>query len=203
MPYLHGFWRFANAYARQHNERRYLQMLILLMDMADSPGDKTKVESLFEEYDHLMYYIAGKILNKHEDIEDAVMEAWISIIRNLDKISEVSCPKTMSYVVIIVERVAINIYKKNSLINNREVMVEKFEESPIFATSDKEMNFIEVHQILKNLPKKYSDPLILYYIQELTVREISKVLDISTDSVYKRIQRGRKEFERRWKNDGR
>ncbi|MCR5796500.1 MAG: sigma-70 family RNA polymerase sigma factor [Eubacterium sp.] len=176
-------------------------MLVLLMDMADSPGDKIKIGALYNEYDRLMYYIAGKILNNHEDIEDAVMEAWIRIIRNLDKISEISCPKTMSYVVIIVERVAINIYKKNSSKNKREVMIENFEESPIFATSDQEMSSIEVHQILRNMPKKYSDPLILYYIQELSVEEISKLLDVSTDAVYKRIQRGRKEFERRWKND--
>lgn len=178
-------------------------MLFLLMDMADSPEDKIKVESLYHKYDRLMYYIAGKILNSHEDIEDAVMEAWIRIIRNLDKITEVSCPKTMSYVVIIVERVSINIYNRNSKLKNREVPLDNFEHSPIFATSDKKMDGIEIYEIFRCLPKKYSDPLILYYMQELTVKEISKILKISVDSVYKRIQRGRKEFEKRWKDDRR
>lgn len=49
-------------------------MLFLLMDMADTPENKKKVEALYHKYDCLMYYIACKILHRHEDIEDAVME---------------------------------------------------------------------------------------------------------------------------------
>ena len=45
-------------------------MLCMIMAMADSPDDKIKVEALYNEYDRLMYYTAGKILNRHEDIEE-------------------------------------------------------------------------------------------------------------------------------------
>ena len=174
-------------------------MLVILMDMADTPSDKKKVEALYQKYDRLMYYTAGKILDRHEDIEDAVMEAWTSIIRNLNKISEIDCPKTMSYMVIIVERASINIYNRNNRKTGIEIPIEDFEKSPFFATEDKEIKNVEINEIFRQLPKKYSEPLIMYYVNELTVPDIAKKLNLSTDAVYKRINRGRKEFEKRWK----
>ena len=56
-------------------------MLFLLMDMADTPEKRIKVEELYDEYDKLLYYVAGKILTQKEDIEDAIMDAWIKIIQ--------------------------------------------------------------------------------------------------------------------------
>jgi len=48
-----------------------------------------------------------------------VHQAFLSILENLDKISNVECPKTQSYIVIIVERKAIDtimvILQKNLL----------------------------------------------------------------------------------------
>ena len=101
-------------------------MLCMVMAMVDSPDDKIKVEALYNEYDRLMYYTAGKILNRHEDIEDAVMEAWMRIIRNLDKISEISCPQTKSFIVIIVERTSIDIYNRNRKHGESEVPISDY-----------------------------------------------------------------------------
>lgn len=101
-------------------------MFCMIMAMVDTPEDKKKVEALYKKYDRLMYYTAGKVLHRHEDIEDAVMEAWTRIIRNLDNISEISCPKTLSYVVIIVERTSIDIYNRNRKHGESEVPISDY-----------------------------------------------------------------------------
>jgi RNA polymerase sigma-70 factor (ECF subfamily) len=66
-----------------------------------------------------MFYVAMKILHNEHNAEDAVHQAFLSILENLDKISNVECPKTQSYIVIIVERKAIDtimvILQKNLL----------------------------------------------------------------------------------------
>ncbi len=174
-------------------------MLCMILAMADTPEDKIKVEALYNEYDRLMYYIAGKILHNHADIEDAVMDSWVRIVRNLDKISEISSPKTKSYVVVIVERAAINILNRVKRHEGGEVPIAEYDQSPFFATSDKEYENVEMYEVLKNLPKEYSDPLILYYMQELTTKEIAKTLGVSEDAVYKRLQRGREMLKSEWK----
>ena len=51
-----------------------------------------------------MYVVAYKILNHEQDAEDAAIEAWMKIIRHLDKINEISCQETKSFIVIVYEK---------------------------------------------------------------------------------------------------
>ncbi len=173
-------------------------MLLMLLDIVDDPEDKKKVEALYHKYDRLMYHIAGNILKRQEDIEDAVMEAWVRIIRNLDKISEISCPKTKSYLVIVVERTSIDIYNKGRKFSESEVSIADYEQSPFFVTHDQQIKNAEIYEDLRRLPKEYGEVLILYYMQEMEIKEIATALNVSESNVYKRIQRGRNELEKRW-----
>ncbi len=171
-------------------------MLFLLMDMADTPEDKIKVEALYKEYDRLMYYVAGKILRQKEDIEDAIMDAWIKIIKNLDKISEISCPQTRSFVVIIVERAAIDLYNHKKRHTNGDISIADLEDSPFFATSDDSFEEVELNEILRKIPKTYSEVLILHFVYNYTTKEIAYSLGISVDAAKKRLQRARVELKK-------
>ena len=97
---------------------------MLYLQMLPSPSEKDKFEQIYTLYRGLMFYIARRILPGEADAEDAVHQAFVSIIENLKKISEVRCPKTRSYVVIITERKAIDILRSRSRLNP-----EAFEES--------------------------------------------------------------------------
>lgn len=97
---------------------------MLYLQMLPSPSEKDKFEQLYTLYRGLMFYVARRILPGEADAEDAVHQAFVSIIDNLKKISEVRCPKTRSYVVIITERKAIDILRSRSRLSP-----EAFEES--------------------------------------------------------------------------
>jgi len=58
-----------------------------------------------------MFYVAKAILHDDFLAEDAVHDAFIKIIRHLDKIDEIPSNKTKSFMVIVVERTSIAIYK--------------------------------------------------------------------------------------------
>ena len=60
----------------------------------------------------LMHWTAEKILHDEHLAEDAVHEAFLRIIQNFHQIREIPCPKTRSFVVIIVRNVALNMQKK-------------------------------------------------------------------------------------------
>ena len=64
------------------------------------PGGKSKFEELYYQYRKLMHWRAKQILNDDMLAEDAVHEAFIKIIRHMNKISEVKCNKTKCFVVI-------------------------------------------------------------------------------------------------------
>lgn len=167
-------------------------MLCMVMSMADSPKDKRKVERLYEKYHKLMYVLAYNILKNHEDAEDAAIASWEKIIRHLDKIDEVECMETKGYLTLVVERTAVDFYRRNKKRNKRQVLLDEYQESFCFATRDNGLENIELYQTLRHIPKKYSEVLILYYVNDLAGREIAELLGIREDAVMTRLSRGRK-----------
>lgn len=67
--------------------------MIVYLSMIETDEDKSKFEKIYERYKNLMFYTAMQILNHRQDAEDAVHQAFVSIIDNIDKISEPDCPK--------------------------------------------------------------------------------------------------------------
>lgn len=171
-------------------------MFCIVMSMVDSPEDKRKVEKLYEKYHKLMYVLAYNILKHHEDAEDAVIESWEKIICHLDKINEIDCQETKSFFVIVVERTAIDYYRKNKKRGNVQVLIDEYEESPYFVTKDKALENLELYQVLRHIPKKYSDVLILHYVNGFTGKEIGNLLGIKEDAVMARLSRGRKRLKK-------
>ncbi len=176
-------------------------MFCMVMSMADSPEDKRKVEKLYEKYHKLMYTVAFNILRHHEDTEDAVIESWEKIIRHLNKIKEIDCQETKSFLVIVVERTAIDSYRKNKKRSNVQTLVDCYEESPYFITRDREMEKLEIYQVLRQIPKIYSEVLILYYVNGFTIKEMANLLGVSEAAVTKRLSRGRNQLKKELSGD--
>lgn len=170
--------------------------LCMVLSMADSPEEKRKVERLYEKYHGLLYAIAFNILKQHEDAEDAVIESWEKIICHLDKINEIDCQETKSFLVIVVERTAIDYYRRNKRRSSMQILVDEYEESPYFITKDKELENLELYEVLRKLPKKYSEVLLLHYVNGFTGKEMAHLLGIKEDAVMARLSRGRKRLKK-------
>lgn len=53
---------------------------------------------------------------------------------------------------------------------------------------------IEWEEMLKGLDEKYRTILILYYMEELQVKEIAEILDMKENTVKSRLMRGRQKL---------
>ena len=76
-----------------------------------------------------------------------------------------------------------------------------YEMSPYFVTKDKALDNIELHQIMENIPKKYSEVLILYYVNGFSGKEIADLLGIKEATVMARLSRGRKHLRKELENN--
>lgn len=166
-------------------------MLFMSIPLPRSPKDKRKVERLYKKYHKLMYHIAYNILRHHEDTEDAVIESWEKIIHHLDKINVIDCQETQSLIVIIVERTAIDYYRKNKKRRDFETLIDDYESSPYFTTKNTALENMELYHVLRHMPKTYGEVLILHYVNGFTGREIANMLDIKETTVMVRLSRGR------------
>lgn len=174
-------------------------MLCMLMAMVDSPEDKRKVEKLYEMYNSLMYSVAYGILNHVQDAEDAVARSWEKIIGHLEKINKIDCHETRSFIVIVTERAAIDLYRKNKKRVHRYVSLADYESSPFFSTRDKALENVELYETMRNLPKQYSEVLILHYVNGLTGKEIADLLEMKESAVMQRLSRARKKLREEMK----
>lgn len=170
--------------------------MITYLAMIDSPDDQQKFEKVYTKYRYLMLHVAYKILQNHHDAEDAVHQAFISIIENLDNISEVNSPKTRSYIVIITERKAIDLLRKiqkrqtlefNEDISGVEIPFEM--DNPIAAT-------------IAKLPSQYREVLLMRYHNGFSAKEIASILSMSDSGVRKLIVRAKKALQELLEKEG-
>lgn len=170
--------------------------MLLYLAMIETPADKLKFEQLYEKYRYLMYYVAYKILGNHEDAEDAVQQAFLSIIQHFDKINLVESPKTRSFVVIITERKAIDLLR-----HRNRCGTDAFDEQlcgldfPAPAENP-------LAEAMAKLPVSYREALLLRYDNGFTAREIAAFLKISESGVRKLLGRAKKMLKNMLEKEG-
>ena len=74
-------------------------MLFIYLSLIDSEENKDKFETLYLRHRKLMKYIALDILGDEYAAEDAVHNAFLKIIANLDKFSEEDCQENKNLIV--------------------------------------------------------------------------------------------------------
>ncbi len=58
-----------------------------------------------------------------------------------------------------------------------------------------DMNEIEIRELLKSIPKKYSSVIYLYYYEGYSIKEISGILRKNANTVSSLLQRGREKLK--------
>lgn len=78
-------------------------------------SDDKLISELFVEYRQMMFKIAFGILDNKSDTEDVVQDAFLWIINNLDKISQIPCNKRACYFATITEHLSLNAINKQRI----------------------------------------------------------------------------------------
>lgn len=150
-------------------------------------GNSTKIEKVFEEiyesYYKLLYFCAGTFLNQKEDIEDVVIDTFLSFFNNLKSIKIDGSVK--NYLVRSVKNKAINLAKKK-----REILVDNIEEYSLeYENANLKDDLMEV--IKRNLDEDELDLFLNHVIEDISLRKLSvmrKENINTTKSKYRRIR---------------
>ena len=168
--------------------------MLLFTQVLETAEDRSKVEEIFHTYGNLMFHVANKILNNDHDAEDAVQQAMFAIYQNLEKISQIKCPQTRSFIVTIVERKAIDLYRAKQ----RNAVVpfeEEFINVPAASVVDAAAERTDLAKAMAMLPTRYRELLILKYDSGYLEREIAVMCSMTEANVKKTIQRAKKKLE--------
>ncbi len=166
--------------------------MLIYLSLLDTNEEKTKFEKLYNTYRYTMLYTANSILQDMGLAEDAVHDAFMRIARNFHKVGEVDSPATKGFVVVIVKNVALTMVKSNNpeLIAEDDKIFTNISDAQKDSPIDKISYETIVNQIIA-LPDIYKEVIYLRFVNELAIKDISRILQLPVDTVKKRIQRGR------------
>ena len=191
--YVHGVTLRLNVSSYTKMTTNNEQILInQIMD-----GDTSAFSVLVESYKDLVFTLALRMLKNKEEAEEVAQDTFVKAYKSLSKFKGDSKFSTWIY------RVAYNtcldrIKKNRKYINNVEI--NEFTAHQV-KTIDNALDRIEVRErneaiqrCIERLSSEDSFLLTLYYFDDLSLDEISKIVGISTNSIKVKLFRCRKKL---------
>ena len=171
-------------------------MLFFDLSMLASDDDRGKFEALYIAYKNLMYHVAYGYLKNEQQAEDAVQESFVKILERFHKFNEISCPQTKSYCVIVCRNISLNMLARDKQFNHKQVYFEDMlldvaDQTQVEQEIMQKAGLEQITECVTQLPPIYRDVFGLYYGDEIPLKEIAKSLDVSLETVKKRLQRAR------------
>ena len=148
-------------------------------------GDAAAFTELIEENKIKMYKTAKAILKNEDDVCDAIQEALMSAYKNISKLNNNAFFST--WLIRILINKCYDICNKNK---NRAVV-------DIDETNDEELRVYDTYDegdtraILDNLDEDIRSVTVMYYYDDLSVKEISQIMNIPEGTVKSRLSRAR------------
>lgn len=147
--------------------------MLIYLSLIDSEEDKSKFEQLYLSYRHVMHYVAKGILKNHHIAEDAVHEAFILIAKNIYKISDVSCPQTKGFVVIVVRNVSLTMLSKEKTVLYTELDESFVDDENVLDTIIQNQEQHRIVDAILEMPDTYKDTLYGFTVYEREELEYS------------------------------
>lgn len=130
-----------------------------------------------------MYSVAIGILKNEADVDDALQNTLIASYQHLDQLKFMEKFKPWIYKILTNE-----CYR---IINNRRYDAD-IDEIDCAADNKQDYETKEtLWSIINSLELNYRTVIILFYYEDMSIKEIAKTLDISTDNVKQRLSRAR------------
>lgn len=172
-------------------------------------GDQNAFSDIVNLYQHKLYQVCYRMLGNKQEAEDIAQEAFVRAYINLHTYDQKRKFSTWLY------RIATNLCidrirkKKPDYYLDAEVTGTEGLDMYSHIASTDQLPDESVEQMelqdriqyeISRLPDKYRSVIVLKYIEELSLQEISEILEIPLGTVKTRIHRGREALRKQLNN---
>ncbi|MEK3663360.1 ECF RNA polymerase sigma factor SigE [compost metagenome] len=150
-------------------------------------GDHEAFTRLFRQLESQLYRLAKTILLKDEDCADALQETTLKVYKGLANLKQPKFFKTW------VIRILINECNQLLRMRERTIAVAEIPEEPV----DSYVHFedsgnVDLQSFINQLDESLRLAIVLFYYDDLSIKQIADVLDISEGAVRARLHRARR-----------
>lgn len=159
--------------------------------------NKEELENELKELYNLLYKVAFSRLRNEEDTEDVIAETVYIVFKEIDKLKDRNKFKSWVLAILINEcnRFYKQIEKDKILLDKAKCNIEVFDHSIEDVES---INNFEI--LIKDLKVDEKEIFRLYYYDNYTLSEISKIIDESNNTVKSKLRRGKEKIKVLLKN---
>lgn len=158
-------------------------------------GKDEAVEAVLNIFGDRLLRAALAITGDLQTAEEVVQDTLLQVCRKIHSLQEQSALQTWIF------RIAVNLaknrvrggwFRRVTPLKERELnhLTDYRDSSPEVQTVNRESRE-EVLRSLQRLPVKYREVLVLYYLEDLNIREICEVLEQPEGTVKSKLSRGR------------
>lgn len=146
-------------------------------------GDKLSLELLYKEISPTIRYIAFKYLKNESEANDVIQDFWADIYRIAAGF--ISIQNAFSYLCKVMTRMSINRFRL--ITRDKRNVVQYVDYENYAQTTDIEQTEVSlyVESAMKKLTETEKIIIQLTYFEQMTIREIAKVLKVSKTLVGK------------------
>lgn len=149
-------------------------------------GDKEAFCNLIRLNKVAVYRVAKAILNKEEDIEDAVSESILKAYKNIQTLKDEAFFKTWLIRIVINE--SNNLYKKRS----KEIAVDKDHFKNIKVNDN--YKDLSLYNAINSLDEDLRITTILFYFEDMKYKDIAKILNVKEGTIKSRLSRAKEKL---------
>lgn len=150
---------------------------------------KEKLGALIIDSERHMYVTARSILSEDEDCADAIQETIVRAFSKINSLKQDAYAKTWLIRILINE--CYNVLRQKS----RQIPMD-METEMAGKVAAESQDYSDLYRAVSRLQEELKLPVVLYYGEDFSVREIAQVLEISEGAVQKRLARARQKLKR-------
>lgn len=152
-----------------------------------TPEKQNTYEELLSGSLNSMYHLGYQLTQNTEETKDLVQEASLRAYRFFDKYEQGTNFK--AWILTILRNTFINNYRKKvrqpHKVNYDEV--ESYVPAPEMSTFEEEVFSEDLSSHIESLPEEMRSVINLYYVEQLSYKEIAKVMDCPLGTVMSRL----------------
>ena len=158
-------------------------------------GDKEAFTELILEIRNDLYKIAKCRLHSEDDIEDAIQETMIKTFKSIKKLNKKQSYK--KWIISILINECNNVYKKNK---SKNVSLDSLDFEDTYSSIDNYNNLVEqdFYTLLHGLKYEYKITIMLFYVEDYSIKEISKILKTNENTIKTWLKRGRQKIKQKY-----
>ncbi|MEK4483688.1 sigma-70 family RNA polymerase sigma factor [Paenibacillus sp. FSL R5-0876] len=150
-------------------------------------GDHEAFTRLFRQLESQLYRLAKTILLKDEDCADALQETTLKVYKGLANLKQPKFFKTW------VIRILINECNQLLRMRERTIAVAEIPEEPVISyVHFEDSGNVDLQSFINQLDESLRLAIVLFYYDDLSIKQIADVLDISEGAVRARLHRARR-----------